>query len=235
MFKRGADRVAPEAADVLAFAQALQAAAAARFGALARSAEARGEAALGALFTSLAAAAAERAEAIAARKAPSTRTADPARARGLLPPALAGEDPDAEELRSALLTPYRALALAVRAEERAFACYAHLAAAAPSTEMRELAEALAREALAHAASLRHARRRAFHAGRPAAVPATLAELRAHRADWEREAAADPSGGLARLLERYLLVAERAGDEAVLGEAQRLADATLRRLARPPAG
>ncbi|MBI5166033.1 MAG: ferritin family protein [Magnetospirillum sp.] len=61
------------------------------------------------------------------------------------------------------LDPVRALAIAVRNEERAFAFYTYLAAlAADRPALRERAEALAREELNHVAQLRHLRRRAWH-------------------------------------------------------------------------
>ncbi|MGE5548678.1 MAG: ferritin-like domain-containing protein [Solirubrobacterales bacterium] len=60
------------------------------------------------------------------------------------------------------LTPYEALGIAVRNEERAFAFYSYLAAMAPEDETRERAEALAREELVHVRQLRMLRRRAFH-------------------------------------------------------------------------
>ena len=70
------------------------------------------------------------------------------------------EEPD---LRSALLTPYRALSIAVRNEERAFAFYAEAAAYAETPMVRALAEDLARAELGHAAKLRRARRAAYRA------------------------------------------------------------------------
>lgn len=64
-----------------------------------------------------------------------------------------------------LLTPYRALSIAVRAEERAFAFWSYVASEAGSEDVRSRAEAMARQELVHAAKLRHARRRAYHAER----------------------------------------------------------------------
>jgi rubrerythrin len=66
----------------------------------------------------------------------------------------------------ASLTPYVALGIAVRNEERAFAFYTYLAALAPNAVIRERAEALAREELNHVAELRKMRRKAFHLARP---------------------------------------------------------------------
>lgn len=65
-----------------------------------------------------------------------------------------------------VLTPYEALGIAVRNEERAFTFYAYLAAMAPDDTVRARAEALAREELSHVSQLRVMRRRAFHMDRP---------------------------------------------------------------------
>lgn len=68
---------------------------------------------------------------------------------------------------SALLTPYRAFALAVENEERAFSFYAYLAAHAQDGRIRAEAEKLGAEELRHAALMRRWRRRAYHAERRA--------------------------------------------------------------------
>ena len=60
----------------------------------------------------------------------------------------------------ALLTPYKALSIAVRAEERAFAFWSYVAAGATVEPVRSLAETMARQELLHASKLRVARRRA---------------------------------------------------------------------------
>jgi rubrerythrin len=68
-----------------------------------------------------------------------------------------------EEIRtSRLMTPYRALSIAVQNEERAFAFWSYVAAFAGDGEIREAAEAMAREELAHVSTLRKERRRAYH-------------------------------------------------------------------------
>jgi rubrerythrin len=66
---------------------------------------------------------------------------------------------------SSLLTPYRAFALAVENEERAFAFYAYLAAHAQDARIRAESEKLGAEELRHAALMRRWRRRAYHAER----------------------------------------------------------------------
>jgi rubrerythrin len=71
---------------------------------------------------------------------------------------------DSDEV-PASLTPYRALALAVRNEERAFSLLTYIAAHAQTSKIRARAEALALEELQHVALLRAQRRRAFHAER----------------------------------------------------------------------
>jgi rubrerythrin len=133
------------------------------------------------------------------------------------------EEFDDEEGDSRLLTPYRALAIAVRNEERAFAFYSHAAAAAAGPEVRAFAEGLARDELVHAALLRRERRKAWRAERPAGPPlrppeppATIAELRAVAGDVEWRAAACHRA-LADILARQddalaALFAELAGDE-----------------------
>jgi rubrerythrin len=64
---------------------------------------------------------------------------------------------------SKLVTPYRALSIAVRNEERAFAFWSYVSAYSPNEVVREYAEKMAREELRHASILREERRRAYHA------------------------------------------------------------------------
>jgi rubrerythrin len=63
---------------------------------------------------------------------------------------------------SALMTPYRALSMAVRNEERAFAFWSYVAAHADQGEIKRAAETMARQELEHVAKLRKERRRAYH-------------------------------------------------------------------------
>jgi rubrerythrin len=194
---------------------------------------------------------------------------------------------DEEEGSSRLLTPYRALAVAVRNEDRAFAFYSYVAAGAADAATRSLAEELAKDELTHAALLRRERRSAFRDEREEAarrsfhLPASLeefwqlvAETEWHAACHHRALAAklgegaaaaafdaaaadearharaaaahvgaalvEPAGAPAtsiddglRLLEaafeRYADIAERTGEADILREAQRSADAAVRRL------
>jgi rubrerythrin len=90
---------------------------------------------------------------------------------------------------SALLTPYRAFALAVDNEQRAFALYSYLAATAEDAEVAAQAEGLALEELRHAALMRRWRREAWHREGPHVRPqlpviATVAQLHALLAQHE---------------------------------------------------
>lgn len=85
------------------------------------------------------------------------------------------ENFDAEAGESSLLTPYRALAIAVRNETRTFAFYSYLAATAPSEPVRRIAEELAKDELGHADLLRRERRKAYRAEK-AAPRRSLAQL-----------------------------------------------------------
>ena len=94
---------------------------------------------------------------------------------------------------SALLTPYRALGIAVLNEERGFAFYSYVAAHAEDNAVRVAAEQLASEELSHAALLRYERRRAYRRERPrttaviASAP-TAHEFMQHAHRMERRAA-----------------------------------------------
>jgi rubrerythrin len=75
-------------------------------------------------------------------------------------------DASPEEItQSKLLTPYRALASAVRREERTFAFWTYVAAHAEKVEVKKAAERMAHEELEHVSLLRRERREAFHAQR----------------------------------------------------------------------
>jgi rubrerythrin len=78
---------------------------------------------------------------------------------GVLLPEFAVSWDDVRE--SALLTPYRALALAVKNEQRAFAFYSYLAARAQDPAVAKEAERLGLAKLGHAAALRRWRRAAY--------------------------------------------------------------------------
>lgn len=218
-------------ADLFAFATQQAADAGRRYERLASAARERGDHELAELFETLGKR--ERAEI-----APSNGEAE--RVQRLLPLALANPAAAMENaMRSALLTPYRALALAVQEAQQSFAAYAQIAALAQPSAVRQQAENLARKELARAAALRQARRRAYHAERPSDLPApsTLAQLRALIPLWEagtETGAPDQARRLAEAFERYLSVAERTENEEVLVEAQARATETLRRMLAGPA-
>jgi rubrerythrin len=79
--------------------------------------------------------------------------------------------PPDEVAGSKLLTPYRALASAVRHEERAFAFWTYVSAHAQRPDVKDAAERMALEELEHVSILRRERRKAFHAERKTSVPA----------------------------------------------------------------
>jgi rubrerythrin len=199
------------------------------------------------------------------------------------------ENFDEEAASSQLLTPYLALAIAVRNEERAFSFYCYIAAHTRDDDVRVLAEELARDELDHATLLRRERRRAYRdadrgPGTRPEIPDTVDDLLVHSLRLEAtaamqhqeisqseltlgkpeasrifaEAAADEqrtalaiaarlnttiaprATGMAlslrdglRILEEalnfYVDVAERSGNEAVVTEAQALAELAVRRL------
>ena len=95
-----------------------------------------------------------------------------------------------EAMGSARLTPYRAFALAVDNEQRAFALYSYLAAAAEDPKIAAQAEALALEELRHAALMRRWRREAWHRERrhgPAEPPVVVSSDQLHALLAQREA------------------------------------------------
>lgn len=123
---------------------------------------------------------------------------------------------------SVSISPYEALSVAVRNEERAFAFYSYLAAIAEREDVREHAEGLARGELEHISRLRARRRKAYHAENRAASRTprvnTEAELCGVALGLER-ASASLNTELAAVLERGGQ-AESAGLLRRLAEEQR---------------
>ena len=76
---------------------------------------------------------------------------------------------------SRLMTPYRALSMAVRNEERAFAFWSYVAAIPVDPEIQKAAETMAREELGHVSTLRKQRRGAYHRERTAAASSNSGE------------------------------------------------------------
>jgi rubrerythrin len=154
--------------ELFALASAMEQEAATRYGELAEEMRLENKSDLSALFTQLAAAEREHANGVT-RWSQSLlgRTPDPALVHWEGPRTFDAEAA-AEIMTSRLMTPYRALSIAVRNEERAFAFWSYVAAFAQDTEIKEAAEAMAREELAHVSTLRRERRRAYHSERDAA-------------------------------------------------------------------
>ena len=88
------------------------------------------------------------------------------------------DDEGAALVAPELLNSYRAFSMAVRNEERAFVFWTYVAAHAPSEEIRQAAERMAREELGHVATLRRERRRAFHDLRRAGVKSARGNIAA---------------------------------------------------------
>ncbi len=137
--------------------------AAARYDQLAGVMTERGEAELGTLFRELAALEREHESGLSRWADREGRTTPLAAAFAWRIPETFGDEADGMQAHT--LTPYRALGIAVRNEERAFTFYSYLAAMADDPAIRLRAEALAREELNHVHQLRMLRRRAFHMDR----------------------------------------------------------------------
>jgi rubrerythrin len=91
------------------------------------------------------------------------RSPDPASIRWEIPETF--DDEGVATAHPRLLSAYRALSIAVRNEERAFAFWSYVAAHAEASEIRQAAETMAHEELGHVSILRRERRSAFHAER----------------------------------------------------------------------
>jgi rubrerythrin len=123
--------------------------------------------------------------------------------------------PPAELAQSKLLTPYRAVASAVRHEERAFAFWTYVSAHANRADVKEAAEHMALEELEHVSILRCERRRAFHAERQSSTaPATPVALNSLAAVEAR---------LARFLEQHPAAAGAEFTPSIAADARRAAD------------
>ncbi|WP_448043492.1 ferritin-like domain-containing protein [Bradyrhizobium liaoningense] len=148
--------------ELFALAHAMEQEAANRYDALAGDMRGQGKDDLADVFTQLAAAEREHVDSVAQwSQSRRGKSPDPALVRWEAPEPL---DPEtaAEVKTSRLMTPYRALAMAVRNEERAFAFWSYLAAYSRDPEVKKASEAMAKEELGHVATLRKERRRAYH-------------------------------------------------------------------------
>lgn len=159
--------------ELMAIAVGMEHEAALRYDQLGQAMDGRGEPDLAGLFRTLAALEREHESGLG-------RWADREGRATPLPAAFSWRLPEtfgdeAEGAQAHTLTPYRALGVAVRNEERAFTFYSYLVAIAEAPDIRLRAEALAREELNHVHQLRVLRRRAFHMDR--AIPRTLRRAR----------------------------------------------------------
>jgi rubrerythrin len=96
--------------------------------------------------------------------------------------------PPEEAASSKLMTPYKALASAVRHEQRSFAFWTYVSAHANEPEVKKAAERMALEELEHVSLLRSERRRAYRAERKK-IPADRAIALSMLATLERRLAA----------------------------------------------
>ena len=148
-------------AELMAAARAMEREAAVRYEALAEEMARHGNRELAALFADLGAEEREH-EARMGRRVRDDDARPPAPLRWRPPEAT---DREAEEEAGGvwLMTPHRALCLAVENEERAFAFFSRIAAGIEDRPLRQMAEALAKEELEHVVRLRLERRRAWRA------------------------------------------------------------------------
>jgi rubrerythrin len=122
------------------------------------------------------------------------------------------DDEGARTIAPELLSAYRAFSMAVRNEERAFLFWTYVAAQAVQEELRRAAERMAREELAHLATMRRERRRAFHAQdrtrSPAANQGDLAVLEHRLAELLQATATGASANDAAVLTDLALQSQR---------------------------
>ncbi|OAF19307.1 ferritin-like domain-containing protein [Bradyrhizobium neotropicale] len=198
--------------ELFALAHAMEQEAATRYTDLAEEMRRQKKVDLAEVFANLAAAEREHVDSVT-RWSQSRRhkAPDPALVRWDVPDTFDAETA-AEIKASRLMTPYRALAMAVRNEERAFAFWAYLSAYSKDAEIKKAAEAMAQEELGHVATLRKERRRAYHREHD--------EMRAGR---QASAAAGhiDAGELERRLAVLVVELERAHTGAVASRAHEL--------------
>lgn len=226
--------------ELFALANAMEHEAATKYAELAEEMQRQGRPDLVAVFADLAAAEREHVDSVQ-RWSQSQRgkAPDPALVRWEAPKTFDSET-SAEIKASRLMTPYRALAMAVQNEERAFAFWSYLAAFAQDAEIKRAAEAMAREELGHVSTLRKERRRAYHHehGRrdadglpkvaPLQVDARRLELRlaAHLADAERCLQGAAAARARELLDETMEMADRAGSFGSFSRALEKRDAEV---------
>ena len=148
--------------ELFALANAMEQEAAERYTGLAADMQRQNKLDLATVFAELAAAEREHVDSVARwSQSRLGKAPDPALVRWEAPETFDSETA-AEIKTSRLMTPYRALSMAVRNEERAFAFWSYVAGFAEDPEIKKAAEVMAREELGHVATLRKERRRAYH-------------------------------------------------------------------------
>jgi rubrerythrin len=148
--------------ELFALAHAMEREAADRYTGLAAEMQRQNKLDLATVFAELAAAEREHVDSVERwSQSRLGKAPDPALVRWEAPETFDSETA-AEIKTSRLMTPYRALSMAVRNEERAFAFWSYVAGFAKDPEITKAAEAMAREELGHVATLRKERRRAYH-------------------------------------------------------------------------
>ncbi|MDX3968324.1 MAG: ferritin family protein [Bradyrhizobium sp.] len=210
--------------ELFALANAMEQEAATKYGELAEEMRRQDRADLLTVFSDLAAAEREHVDSVQ-RWSQSRRgkLPDPALVRWEAPETF-DSDATAEIKDSNLMTPYRALAMAVRNEERAFAFWSYLAAYSKDPEIKKASEAMAKEELGHVATLRKERRRAYHRehdrvrAEEARLPAERIEARrlelclaTHLAALERRLEGAAAVRTRELLEKTMRMADEVGD------------------------
>ena len=175
--------------EFFALARAMEADAAARYTETARQLRQRGDTALAEVFDRLAVTERGHVQQVTAWAANQDEASS---AINQLPWPLPDtfDAPPEEIASSKLVTHYRALASAVRHEQRSFAFWAYVSAHADTPEVKVAAERMALEELEHVSLLRRERRKAFHAERQGAALARelqspLPHLHPWSADWPR--------------------------------------------------
>jgi rubrerythrin len=183
--------------ELFALANAMEREAADRYTGLAADMQRQDKLGLAKVFAELAAAEREHVDSVTRwSRARLGKAPDPALVRWEAPETF-GSETAAEIKTSRLMTPYRALSMAVRNEERAFAFWSYVAGFAEDPEIKKAAEAMAREELGHVATLRKERRRAYHS-----------EHDRTRAGHQRNAGHVDAAVLERRLAAHLAVLER---------------------------
>ncbi|MGY4284270.1 rubrerythrin [Bradyrhizobium sp. LM2.7] len=209
--------------ELFALANAMEREAADRYAGLAGDMQLQHKHDLATVFTQLAAAEREHVDSVTRwSQSRLGKPPDPALVRWEAPETF-DTDTVAEIRNSRLMTPYRALSMAVRNEERAFAFWSYVAAFAEDPEITRAAEAMAREELGHVATLRKERRHAYHRehggtraaqqGNPPAVPVDAAALErrlaTHLAALERRVEGASANRAHELLQETMRMSEQA--------------------------